>query len=143
MLPFSNTARLLSNHSEYQRVDLKTERTNYTTRGIEEVTLRKVEVQIHGFGEKQIIHVAEGRVLWSQRKVRESGTHSDMHKEDTTLKPWARKIRGADFHEFREQCDSTTGVFEILWFGCYRDLEGTALLLKRKQSRNPREDDTI
>lgn len=36
-----------------------------------------------GFGEKQIVGAAEGRELWSWRKVRESGIHREMHKDNT------------------------------------------------------------
>lgn len=55
-----------------------------------------------GFGEKQIMGPVKGRKPWLQRKARESGTRRDMQKEDTTLKPWAGKKKGADIHEFLE-----------------------------------------
>lgn len=63
---------------------------------------------------------AEMMEPWWQRKVRESTTHREMHKENTTPKPLAGKIRGADFCEFCNQQDSKTGVLEVYGLGWNR-----------------------
>ena len=54
----------------------------------------------HGLRQKQIVSAAEGREPWSWRKVRKSGENSDIHKENTSPKPLAGKMRGIEFHEF-------------------------------------------
>ena len=51
----------------------------------------------HSLGEKGLSGAVEGREHWSQRKVRESGVHRGMYKENTSPKPLAGKMRGADF----------------------------------------------
>lgn len=53
-----------------------------------------------GLGKKQIMGDVVGRKPWIWRKVRENGVHRNTHNENTYAKPLARKMRGADSHEF-------------------------------------------
>ena len=74
---------LLSSHKQldiYQiilntpDINLKTVRTNSTTKGREEATSKKVGSVRHGLGEKQIAGAVERIESWSWRKERETGT---------------------------------------------------------------------
>lgn len=53
-----------------------------------------------GLREKQIVGAVEEREPWSWTKARESGKHREMHKENNSPKPLARKTREAEFCEF-------------------------------------------
>lgn len=57
-------------------------------------------------GEKLIPGAAEGRELWSQRKVRDREAYRLTHKENISLKSSAGKMRGIDFCELLQ----TTGL---------------------------------
>lgn len=77
--------------------------------------MRKVEVWRCGLWKKQTAGDAEGWEPWSQRKVRESGAHMDTHKEVTSPKPLARKMRGAGFCDFLQPKGFKDWSFKGLW----------------------------
>lgn len=76
------------------------DRTNFTSRGRQKITSRKVGSVGTWFGGGWIIGTAEGRETWSWRKVRQSGAHRYKHKKNSSPKPLCGKMREAEFQEF-------------------------------------------
>lgn len=97
--------RLTSSHKQRNndlnmaKINRKTERTNYITKGREEATLKRYEVWCD-LGEKWITGAVKGRELWSQRRARDRGPHRGTHQENISPKPLAWKIRVTELCEF-------------------------------------------
>ena len=83
-----------------QEINLRTDRTNYTSRRREETTSRKVGSAEMCLGKKQIAVAVEGREPWLWRKGRERRVHRDTHKENTSQSQLAGKLEGMIFQEF-------------------------------------------
>ena len=78
---------------------MKTYRTNSTTKGREEATLKKIGSVETLFRGETDHRCCGGEKPWSQKKVRERRAYRGMHK-NISSKSLTVKIRGDDFCEF-------------------------------------------
>lgn len=82
-------------------------------------------------GEERIVDVEVKREPWLCTRVRDSRSHKDIHKENTSPKPLFGKMRGAEF-EFCSQWGSKPGVLDsFAWLG--QNPKGFTLLLEGRQ----------
>ena len=95
-------------------IDLKTDRTNSTTKGREEATVKKggsAEMQFNGETDPGYC-VREGATVTEKGK---RGAHRGTHKKNITPKLLAWNMRVAEFHEFLQTVELKAWSFKGPW----------------------------
>lgn len=96
-----------------QEIDLRTDGTNWTTRGREEATWSKVGSAETWFGGVTDCGCCGGKKPWSWRKVRESGAYRSTHRITLSQIYCLGKQDGNIFMNFCNQQGSKAGILEV------------------------------